>query len=357
MPRPILLLLTLALAAAHVQAGVKKKLHFKDGKSLIATLSSFDDTELTIGKEATEKKIPWVKLTPASAFMARKALTPFDDGSARLALATFARTLDLFPEAFEQVEIALALGALDENTFEKVSEEIEKEELTFLGGRIEALLKTGDEPAACLDAIKRLKERYPDHDTTKTYARHVPDLVARLEALAKQREEASQAIEEDAATKKVRKKIESILKKKAKALATADELMKEGEKAAAMGVISRVKKRYLKPRGAEKHLKQAQKYLRDIVRLEKRRFQIVPREVLQKDEDVIVNKLIEVYLAVTKAYMRDRNYKRAWEYVHSVLRYDPIHEEALEIRDEIKENRLTRKVSTTSNVKPRVKGG
>ena len=55
--------------------------------------------------------------------------------------------------------------------------------------------------------------------------------------------------------------------------------------------------------------------------------------------------------------MKDRNYKRAWEYVHAVLRYDPIHEEALEIRDEIKENRLTRKVSTTSNVKPRVNGG
>jgi hypothetical protein len=353
MIRSILILLA---AATLAHAGVKKKLFFRDGKSMVVTLSAFDEKTVTLGVGETERKVPWNKLTPVSAYEARKALTPFDDGEARLALTAFAEKLLLYPQAFEQLEIALALGALDETAFEERSKEIEKNELAYLAVHIDSLLESGDDPGACLDAIKRLKERYPGHKRTAAYEKHVPELVEALKEIAEEIQAAELARHESAAMKDLRKKIEKLQKRKDKSLKKAAELKQEGIDAAAKGVISRVKKRLLHPQGAERYLKDARKQLRAIAKLDPLRL-VVPKQELISDDDKIGKQLVECYLIVVKAYMRDRNYKRATEYVRNILYYDPIHEEALEIKAEIDANRITRKVSDITNARPRVTGG
>ena len=63
------------------------------------------------------------------------------------------------------------------------------------------------------------------------------------------------------------------------------------------------------------------------------------------------------FAAVLKAYMRDRNWKRATQYVQKILYYDPINEEALDLKEEIDANRITRKLSDITNARPRITGG
>ena len=71
----------------------------------------------------------------------------------------------------------------------------------------------------------------------------------------------------------------------------------------------------------------------------------------------IEKQLIDCYLQVARILMDQRNYKGAVEYVRQLLIYDPIHEEALEMVDEIRRNRITFKVSDITNARPRVTGG
>ena len=346
----------LLAAATFAHAGVKKKLFFRDGKSMVVTISAFDETSVTLGVGETERQVAWNALTPLSAYEARKALTPYDDGEARLDLTTFAAKLQLFPQAFEQLEIALALGALDETAFEKRSKEIEKKELAYLTVHIDSLLESGDNPAACLEAIKRLKERYPSHERTADYEKHVPMLVEALKEIAEEIQAAERAKTEGATMKDLRKKIAKLQKKKDKALARAAELKQEGIDAAAKGVISRVKKRLLAPRGSERYLKDARKHLRTISRLDRLHL-VVPKAELVANDDKISKQLVECYMVVLKAYMRDRNWKRATQYVQKILYYDPINEEALDLKEEIDANRITRKLSDITNARPRITGG
>ncbi len=204
MIRSIPILLAVATLA---HAGVKKELFFRNGKSMVVTISAFNEKGVTLGIGETEREVAWNTLMPLSAYEARKALTPYDDGDARLELTSFAVKLLLFPQAFEQLEIALALGALDETAFEERSKEFEKTELAYLTVHIDSLLESEDDPSVCLNAIKRLKERYPSHERTAGYEKHVPKLVEALKEIAQEIQAAKLAKTEGAAMKDLRTKI------------------------------------------------------------------------------------------------------------------------------------------------------
>ncbi|MHC4452604.1 MAG: hypothetical protein ACYS0E_21090, partial [Planctomycetota bacterium] len=172
--RAFLLVGVFAVVAA---AGPTRTIEFKTGKKKTVVLEKFDDQGLTFSQAGTETKVAWDKLTPVSAFGARKELTSYDDAAQRIDLAEFGLRLKLFPDAMEQYEIALALGGLDEAAFEKKAKEVEKAEIAYLTGRIDELLKKKAEPAVCLQAIKRLKERYPDHPKNAAYQPRIQELV------------------------------------------------------------------------------------------------------------------------------------------------------------------------------------
>jgi len=164
MMRSLAVLLALAVTAT---ATDQLTLVLKDGNKRTVTPLSFDETGLAAKYGADEVRYPWADLAPDSAYAARKALTPYNDGAAILDLSRFARRLQLYPEAIEQLEIALALGGLDEAAFEKERKEVAAEEIDFLTATIDSLLETDAEPEECLAAIKRLKERYPDDEANK----------------------------------------------------------------------------------------------------------------------------------------------------------------------------------------------
>ena len=89
--------------------GVRRvNLEFLDGKKRTLTVTAVDEGGLVARKGTSEERVSWDKLTDRSAFEARKALTPFDDAAARLALSEFARERKFFPEAMEELEVALA---------------------------------------------------------------------------------------------------------------------------------------------------------------------------------------------------------------------------------------------------------
>lgn len=353
MARAFVILLLLALAAA---AAEPLTLVLSDGNKRTVVPLSFDADGLLAKYGSDEARFPWDDLAPESAYAARKALTPYDDGAKILDLSRFGRGLKLYPEAMEQLEVALALGGLDESAFEKEQKEVAAEEIEFLTATIDSLLETDAEPERCLAAIKRLRERYPSDEANATYEPRVKELV---QALAEEKQ-----AEEDAATKKADDKTMAKLReavgreqaRKEGALATAEQLRKEADPAIELRQVSRVKKKLVEPVGAEKHLKDARKRLRNIAKLDPQGL-LVTREEIQKEYASIEKLLIDCYVKVARILMKERAYKSAVEYVRKILLYDPIHEEALEMVEEIRKNRITFRISELTNARPRVTGG
>jgi tetratricopeptide (TPR) repeat protein len=353
MTRPLLLLCLLAAATA---AADPLTLVFADGKRKTMTPLAYDEQGLRASYGDKEETVPWADLEPLSAYAACKALTPYDDGAAILELARMARRLRLFPEALEQLEIALALGGLDEAAFEKEQAETAAEEVEHLTAVIDQLLETDAEPERCLTAIKRLKERYPAHEANATYEPHVKELVAAVAAEQQAAQDADSKEVADKALSKLREAVAKEQEKKEKALATAAKLREEAEPAIELRQVSRLRKKLAEPLGAEKHLKEARKRLRNIARLDPQGL-VVKREELQKEYGEIEKLLVDGYLKIARSLIGERNYKGAVEYVRKILLYDPINEEALEMAEEIRKNRIHFKASEISNTKPRVTGG
>ncbi|MHC4960048.1 MAG: hypothetical protein ACYTGN_16945 [Planctomycetota bacterium] len=348
--------LLLALAAAVFAADERLTLHFANGKKKSVTLKGFTDEALQAEYGGKPLEVAWDELTAESAFKARRALTPYDDGAARLGLAEFAVDQQLFKEALEELEIALALGGLDEAAFEKREQEIQKLEVDFLCKRIDRLLKSGKEPRVCLAAIKRLKERYPEHANNQRYAPHVDRLVKLLAAeLQKEQDaEANKKLSKELAA--LKKKIDRLMAKKVRALSKAEELMKESLPAIEKRQVARVKRTLVEPQGAEKYLKRARKYMREMAKIDKQ-FQLVKKAELQKEYDAIEKHLVECYLRVVRILFKERNYRGSVKYIRNILFYDPINEEALDMVEEMKKYRINFKASDITNARPRVTGG
>lgn len=346
----ILLLLSTAASAEPLT------LLLKDGNKRTVEPVSFDAEGLLARYGSGEVRFPWKDLAPESAYAARKALTPFDDGARILELSRFARDLLLYPEAMEQLEIALALGGLDEAAFEKEQKEVAAAEVDFLVGTIDSLLETEAEPERCLAAIKRLRERYPADEANARYEPRVKDLV---QALADEKQAGDDAAAKKADDKAMAKLNEAIRKeqvRKLEALATAAQLREESKPAIEQRVVSRVKKKLVEPMGAERYLKEARKRLRNIAKLDPQGL-VVARADIQKEYTAIETDLVDCYLQVARTLMKERAYKGAIEYIRKILLYDPIHEEALDMVEEIRKNRITFKISDITNARPRVTGG
>lgn len=331
-------------------AGPTRTIEFKTGKKKTVVLDKFDEQGLTFSQAGTQSVVAWDKLTPVSAFGARKELTSYDDAAQRIGLAEFGLRLKLFPEAMEQYEIALALGGLDEAAFEAKAKQVEKAEIAYLTGRIDELLKRKAEPAVCLQAIKRLKQRYPDHPKNAAYQPRIQELV---DILAKRKQaELDDATQEKESKESaaLRKRIDKLQTKKVTALRKAATMQQESLPLIERRTISGLKKKLLEPRGAERQYKRARACLRDMVKIDPQ-FTIVKRKQVQDEYDAIAAQLIACYLPVARLYMRERNYKRAVETVQKILFYDPIHEEALEMARIIRKNRITFKASDRSGIK------
>ena len=349
-------ILILALCGT-VVAEESLELRFKDGKKVTATVSGGDAETVTLGKGKTERKVKWTELAPESAFRARKSLSAYDDGAAHLALAEFALSLHLYPQAQAELEVALALGALGEDAFEKRSKDLKEAEVDMLAARIESCLEKGEEPKITLDAIKQLKQRYPDHAVNKAYEPLIKKLVAKMEQSALQQQSSEREVADEAALAELKKKLAKLRKKTDKELRKADQLKAEGLEAASKSVVSRTRKRLVEERGsAVAHYKKARTYLRNMRRMDPQ-FTVLDREKLRKEYSRIEKDIVACYLATAELYLDQRNYKRAVLYTYKVLLYDPINERALEMKAEISRNRIHFRVSDISNAKPRVSGG
>lgn len=343
MPRSAFALL-LGAALAAQEEGIALRL--VDGSVETVAVSSFDEEGVFTRSGAAERKIPWASLRPDSAFLARKTLTPPNDGAARCDLVRFARALKLFPQALDELEVSLALGGMDADEFEKGREEIRAEEQEYLCSRIDALLASGKEPKACIEAIRALSERYADHPGNAKYAPRVAELA---KAAAEAEPERPPGAEHDLPG--LRKTIGELRARKDKALARAEALQEEAEAAVAKGQLSRIKKTLLKPSGAEKCYRDARDCLRAMARADKNSL-VTAKADLRKEYTRIGTRLVDCYLVVARALIRERNYKETAEYVRKVLLLDPIHEEALKMIEDIEKNRIGFRSSATGGAVP-----
>jgi len=346
----------LCLLAAAAPAADSLTLTLADGTKKSVQLKAFDEAGLTALQRGRELQFAWADLKPASAFAARKALTSYDDGAARTELAEFAVRLKLYPEALEQLEIALALGGLDEPAFEKRSDQIVEEEIAHLSADIDTLLMGKAAPSVCLAAIKRLKDRYPDHDVNRKYAPHIKELVERLADKAEAEQDAHKKAATGKALEQLQKILDKEIRRKVAAIEKGDKLVLEADPAIALRQVSRVKKKLVEPLGAEKYYKRARKHLRNLAQKD-RHGVVVAKAELQKEYERLQDKLVDCYLKVARILMKGRNYKGSIKYVRKILLYDPIQEEALEMVEVIRKNRITFKISDITNARPRVSSG
>jgi hypothetical protein len=336
----------LVLLLAQVAGAADATLRFLDGTTEVVALHSFDEEGLLAGPAAERRRIPWEKIEPRSAFDARKALIPPNDAAARRDLVEFARARKLFPEALEEIEVLLALGGIDAAGFEKRTEELRAEEQEYLCSRIDALLASGESPGACLEAIRALAARYPDHQRNAKYASRIEELE---KAVPPKEEKAGPVQTQDLGP--IRKAIADLEGRKAKAVAKAEALRKEAAPAIEKAQISRIKKTLLLPAGAERYYREARDCLRAMARAD-RNSAVASKADLQKEYEALGAKLIDSYLVVARALLRERNYKGTIECVRKILLLDPIQEEALDMIEEIKRNRIHFRSSETGGAVP-----
>jgi len=346
----------LCLLAAAATATDVVTLTLADGMKKSVQLQAFDEAGVTALQGGRELKFAWVDLKPASAFAARRALTSYDDGAARMELAEFAVRLKLYPAALEQLEIALALGGIDETAFEKRSDEIIEEEIAHLSADIDTLLMGKAAPAVCLAAIKRLKDRYPDHLANLKYAPFIKGLVEQLAAKAEAEQDAHEKAATGKALEQLQKTLDKEIRRKVAAIEKGDKLVAEADPAIALRQVSRVKKKLVEPLGAEKYYKRARKHLRNLAQMDPHGL-VVAKAELQKEYEQLQEKLVDCYLKVARILMKERNYKGSVKYVRKILLYDPIQEEALEMVEVIRKNRINFKLSDITNARPRVSSG
>ena len=80
-------------------------------------------------------------------------------------------------------------------------------------------------------------------------------------------------------------------------------------------------------------------------------------ETCQKKIEAIDKHLVLVFLNLAQLHMVERNFKRARTEVNCALQIDPTNPRALELKQKIDAESISRKVSDLTNAKGRVTGG
>jgi tetratricopeptide (TPR) repeat protein len=334
--------LALVLALTSLAVAGDDVLRLASGDVVVGKIVSTDDAGVTLAREDGEAKFDWASLTPLCQYEIRADRVKLDDPEAHEDLARYCLSARLYPHARSELATARSLNHPYPERLAELSALVEETESEEVFARI-AQLTAEEEYEKALEEIRTYLRHSPVTEQTKRAKMLIPDLLRRIDSRELREQEEAEAAEKAAAHDAKNRRIEKLVEQADKARDAANGHYASALKYSEIGNITRTKKGYL---GAEKELIKAYTLYRKVQRIVQRG---VVWDKMEQYRDAVRKKLLEVYLGMARLLVRHRNYKEGVKYVNKALYLDPVNKEALDLRQEIDENRIRRSASRMTN--------
>lgn len=317
------------------------------GKSLTGVVESLDAHEVVLRIGEDRRRIPWEQLTPLGVFRAHAAVAAADDGPARLALAELAADLGLWVEARREFEKALGLRAIDAATYARAVAAAEERAVSTLLAQAERAADAGDTDAA-LAALRAVQLDFGDAVDPRRVAALLQTVAARVAARAKEQQAAA---EEDAKLAEESRRKREILVRMTKA---------KGDRT--LGDRSADAARAEMPKGAVTRVRRAAEEADEGYGTARREYgrlrRLVGRAGPDRDAwaaalDELDKVQFKLLLDAAKFFWDARVYATAEDFAMRASYIDPVDPTLLELRTQIRENRIRYRASDVTNARPR----
>ena len=297
---------------------------------------------------ATEvRRVPWSQLAPAGVLRARAALAKPDDGPARLALAELASELGLYAEARVEYEKALALGAITGKACAEAIGEAEERAVEAGVARAAKAADSGDVDGA-LAIARGLKLDFAAARNAKRVDGLLADLAQRIATRKKEQDQAQKELDQIALQVDRTREILRRSTEAKKQVELGDRTAGQAKAAMPKGSITDVRK------ATEASDLAYQTARRELGRVRR----VAPQGSKERDEAGALLAQVDksefrLLFSAAKFFWDARVYKAAEEFAARASYLDPVEPGLLELRTEIRENRIRYRVSDLTNAKPR----
>jgi hypothetical protein len=338
-------LLVLALAAPVFATEVLK---LKNGEMVPGEVVSMDDQGVEFARQQGGKfRVRWSEVLPVSRYELWASTLEADDAAGRLELAGWALGEKLFHQARREAQKAQGVGDEEQQkAATKLLDEVARKEADAALAAIDERVADGDLDGA-LDQARRYLRVAPPGDHADRVRAKVPDLLVRIEQAEAAEAEQREQQETDRQRQKRLAWIETNL---AKAIATklkAQEVSIEAYAYLAKGNQTRSRRALAK---SEKGFVSARDLLKKVRRA------AGPGEVAeqcQREMEDADRRMVDLLTRWGQLEVGNKAWKKASPVVDRGLRIDPVDSALLELRREIDENWIRRRVSDITNAEPR----
>ncbi len=324
-------------------------LPLSDGKTLSGVVVSVSAADVVVRVGEGDRRLPWEQFAPLGVFRAHEALAAPDDGPSRLALAELAADLGLFVEARREFEKALGLHAIDAVAYAKAIAAAEEHAVSTLLAQAERAADAGDADRA-LEALRRVQIDFGNAVDPRRVQALLAAVAAKVDARgAEQRKleaEMAKLVEESRRKKEILVRMTEAKRDRA----LGDRAAEEARANMPKGVVSRVR------RSANEADDAYGVARRDLGRL---------RRVVGKtgdDHDAWAAALdsldkvqFQLLLDATKFFWDARVYAAAEDFAIRASYIDPVNPTLLELRSDIRANRIRYRASDITNARPTVR--
>lgn len=332
--------------ASDVKSAAVVELPLADGKSLTGVVESIDSKEVVLRIGEDRRPIAWEQLTPLGVFRAHAALAAPDEGPARLSLAELAADLGLFVDARREYEKALGLHALDALAYQKAIAAAEERAVNTLLAQAERAADQGD-PDKALEALRRVQIDFGNAVDPRRVAALLAAVAAKVDARGaeqlKLEAEMAKLSEESRRKKEILVRMTEAKRDRALGDKAADEARSYMPK----GVVSRVR------RSADEADDFYGTARRDLGRLR----HVVGKSGPDRDAwalalDELDKVQFTLLLEATKFFWDARVYGTAEDFATRASYIDPVNPALLELRSDIRANRIRYRASDITNAHP-----
>ncbi len=322
----------------------------RKGELVPGRVVTLDDQGVTFAPDSGgELRVPWTEVIPLNRYELWESTLAADDATSRVALAKWCLETGLFTYARREFLKARGLGYAGSEPLDTLLVDVDRAEADATLGHVDELVLAGQLEKALERVKSHLRAAPPGEHADRVRAR-VPDLLARIE----QRDALSREQEED------RKKAEKTGRLKEwieRNLAAAAKRKAEGGDAAIEGFANLARGNQTRARASLAAAEAGYQAARDIYRRVRKAVQ--PGEVADtcaRESEACDQRTVEVLARWGALEVQNKAWRRASPVVDRGLRIDPVNRELLELRREIDDNWIRRKLSDITNAEGRESG-
>jgi hypothetical protein len=325
-------------------------LKLRNGDLVPGTVESVDDDTVTfLPEKGGRMQVPWDRVYPINRYELWKSTLAADDASGRVALARWALDNDLFLYARREIAEARGLGHPDSKALDELLADVHRTEADDALADVDSLVAEGSFQDA-LQRISRYVRDAEDEEQIRRVRSRVADLVQRIERQEELDKEAAEQEKKDKANKKRDEWIKKNVTEANARKAAGQGLAVEGFTYLSKGNQTRARDAMAK---AEDAYQDARTIFRRVLKVvgTGETADVCKRELTDCDR-----RTVQVLQRWGGLEVENKSWKRASAVVDRGLKIDPVDRELLDLRKQIDENWIRRRLSGITNASGRSSG-